>query len=134
MPPHKRDLALLSKLSEPVFTATQRKHFQDGIDLFNAEKYWYAHEAWEDAWKDMGNEPKDDAEIFLRGLVQLAAGLHCLTEHRKDGADRNFDKAYGKLRLAAPVFLNLNVQPLLAFIDAYRHTSDMTLRCKIETV
>lgn len=42
-----------------------------GIDLFNAEFYWEAHEAWEFAWNALG---RSGAEAdFLKALIKLAA-------------------------------------------------------------
>jgi predicted metal-dependent hydrolase len=46
-----------------------------GIDLFNRECWFEAHETWEDLWR----ETPGDARLFYQGLVQLAVGLHHLT-------------------------------------------------------
>jgi len=43
-----------------------------GIDLFNAECFFEAHESLEDAWREAPAEDKK----FLQGLVQLAVALH----------------------------------------------------------
>jgi hypothetical protein len=43
-----------------------------GIHLFNAERFFEAHEALEDAWREAPAEDKK----FLQGLVQLAVALH----------------------------------------------------------
>ena len=43
-----------------------------GIHLFNAERFFEAHEALEDAWREAAAEDKK----FLQGLVQLAVALH----------------------------------------------------------
>ena len=41
-----------------------------GVDLFNREFYWEAHEVWEERWHDAtGNE-----RVLLQSLIQLAAG------------------------------------------------------------
>ena len=46
---------------------------QEGIRLFNAGRYWDAHEAWERAWVPL---PKGSAERnFYQGLILLAAAF-----------------------------------------------------------
>jgi uncharacterized protein len=44
----------------------------EGRDLFNAGRFFEAHEAWESAWL------REEAEIktLLQGLIQVAAGFH----------------------------------------------------------
>ena len=47
-----------------------RERLLRGVALFNAGKFWEAHEAWEDAWR----EEEGDTRVFLQGLIQIAAG------------------------------------------------------------
>src|SRR3954470_3504859 len=49
----------------------------DGIIFFNARRYFEAHEAWEDLWR----EEKGPLRTFYQGLVHAAVGLH----HRERG-------------------------------------------------
>lgn len=93
--PRKRSPEDITTLSEPTLSEAQRAQFLDGIAKFNREAYWDAHEAWEQTWQAMN----EDAEIFLRGLVQLAAALHCLKTQRLECAARNFEKAIQNLLL-----------------------------------
>ena len=46
-----------------------------GADLFNRGLFWEAHEAWEEAWLELEDEPK----LFVQGLIQVAAGYHKAT-------------------------------------------------------
>jgi uncharacterized protein len=43
-----------------------------GRALFNAQLFWEAHEAWEEAWM----EEEGDTRLFLQGLIQVAAGYY----------------------------------------------------------
>ena len=43
-----------------------------GQALFNAGRFWEAHESWEAAWKAETGEPR----LMLHGLIQVAAGCH----------------------------------------------------------
>lgn len=50
----------------------ERRKFQRGVALFNAHKFFEAHEAWEELWlPETGSE-----KMFLQGLIQLAAAFH----------------------------------------------------------
>jgi predicted metal-dependent hydrolase len=117
MVPYKRTPENITALREPHFSEVQRVRFADGIRLFNEGQHWHSHEAWEDVWRAMGNGPEDDAEIVLRGLIQLAAGLHLRGIGRMDGAASNFRKAHEKLSLAGSVFLGIDVTALIAFLE-----------------
>ncbi len=46
--------------------------FQKGVTLFNARKFFEAHEVWEELWLV---EPEPE-KTFLQGLIQLAAAYH----------------------------------------------------------
>jgi hypothetical protein len=50
----------------------ERKKFQRGVALFNARKFFEAHEVWEELWL---REPEPE-KTFLQGLIQLAAAFH----------------------------------------------------------
>ncbi len=128
--PRKRLPEEIVSLQEPVLSDLPRAYFLDGIAKFNSGAYWEAHEAWEHTWQAM----TDDAEIFIRGLVQLAAALHCLQTNRRECADRNFAKAYPKLRVAPNQFMGIDVAALCAFIEAYQAKPNPDMRCQIRFV
>ena len=46
--------------------------YRHGIDLFNQEKFFDAHEVLEDVWRD-APEPE---RKFLQGLIQVAVAFH----------------------------------------------------------
>lgn len=57
--------------------------FVDGVALYEASRYWHAHESWEGLWRAAG----DDAHRrLLQGLIQVAAALHHLTARGDAGA------------------------------------------------
>ena len=54
-----------------------------GQALFNAHRFWDAHEAWERAWLTESG----DARLLLHGLIQVAAGCHhAFVTRRASGA------------------------------------------------
>src|SRR5262245_24702848 len=60
----------------------ERNH-ELGIEHFNAQRFFPAHEAWETAWKQAKGTP--DAEFF-KGLSQLGAGCVHLQRGTPHGA------------------------------------------------
>lgn len=79
-------------MSEPLSEATQRS-LHRGANLFNAEKFWEAHEAWEDAWQVEEGEVK----LFLQGLIQVAAGLYKIEQNVPRGCASLLSTALEKL-------------------------------------
>lgn len=98
-----------ASLVEPALTASEWNIYLRGVKLFNAGRFWDAHEVWEGLWRNY--EP--DSRIFFQGIIQAAAGCHLLVEKsRLNGAKRNFEKALDKLRLFSGIFLGLKVDEL----------------------
>jgi len=52
--------------------SAMRETLARGADLFNRGLYWEAHEAWEELWLELEDEPK----LFVQGLIQVAAAGH----------------------------------------------------------
>jgi predicted metal-dependent hydrolase len=63
-----------TKLRELTFTNQDWEDFNRGIQLFNAGKFWHAHEAWEQVWR----RHHEDSRLFMQGLIQMAAAFHLL--------------------------------------------------------
>ncbi len=64
---------------KPLSLSTEDWHeVEHGIKLFNAGKFWHAHEAWELVWQRQA----EDERLFFQGLIQLAAAYHHLVTQR----------------------------------------------------
>ena len=110
-PPKKRRPADLSPpLAEPPRTPARLISFAEGVARFDDGSYWAAHESWERAWLEMGDGPEDDAEVVLRGLIQLAAALHHIS-HASGvrGAASSLEKATPKLALCDGFFWGVDL-------------------------
>ena len=70
-----------------------RNHFLEGIDHFNARRFWEAHEAWETLWL----EAESDLDQYLQGLIQIAAAYHHIQRGTYRGAPRLFAAALKRL-------------------------------------
>ena len=66
---------------------------EEGVALFNAQKFWHAHEAWERDWL----VATDPHKQFLQGLIQLAAAYHHVQRGTYRGGVRLFDAALRRL-------------------------------------
>ncbi len=129
MPPRKREVGEITSLDVPDFTDEQWKHFQEGVDLFNSGRHWHAHESWEAAWLPMGDGTRDDAEIFLRALIQLASGLHLKQRGRSKGARSQLLKAKEKFDVCPTFFMGIDCASLRVFAEHQLHRYSDDLIC-----
>ena len=67
--------------------------FERGIALFNAGKFFEAHEAWERVWL----RSSGDEKLFHQGLIQAAAALLHAEHGNQQGARSMYAKARAKL-------------------------------------
>ena len=65
----------------------------EGIRLFNAQKFFEAHEALEAVWL----EARGDEKNFLHGLIQVAAAFHHFTRGNLIGFRSLLEKGLSKL-------------------------------------
>ena len=65
----------------------------EGIEHFNAMRFWEAHESWEEIWLHAEGDPRQ----FLQGLIQLAAAYHHMKRGTLRGGVRLFDAAMRRL-------------------------------------
>jgi len=81
-----------------------------GVDLFNRGLYWEAHEAWEELWLTLEDEPK----LFVQGLIQVAAAGHkAFVQKQPRGCVKLLTSALEKLDRAPPDFLGVETQRFL---------------------
>ena len=80
------------------------RSLEEGRALFNAGRFFEAHEQWEDAWRVETGRSK----LFLQGLIQIAAGFLKSGEGRTapavrllEAGARKIAEAYAGPELAA---------------------------------
>jgi uncharacterized protein len=94
----------------------RRRLLLEGIDHFNAARFFEAHEAWETVWRSTTPEPKE----LLQGLIQVAVGMvHQLDRGRPAVARRVLAKGRRRIAPFAPVALGLDLVELLAGVDRW---------------
>ncbi len=104
----------LSTITQITLSTEEEKHFEKGITLFNAGKFWEAHEAWEEIWM----RHPEDGRFFIQGLIQLAAGYHQLKRKIYRGFVIHLRRARERFVLFPGNFLGVNVRALLGTIDS----------------
>jgi predicted metal-dependent hydrolase len=93
-----------------------RSSLEEGVALFNAQRFWHAHEAWERIW--LAAEGKD--KTFLQGLIQLAAAYHHVQRGTFRGGVRLFDAALSKLAPYPVHFLGVDRDEVVASAKKHR--------------
>jgi hypothetical protein len=89
---------------------------EDGIRLFNMQKYFEAHEALDAAWLRVEGEEK----IFLHGLIQIAAAFHHYTRGNPAGFRSLLEKGWRKLERFGDVRDELNLAGLRQQLQPWR--------------
>jgi hypothetical protein len=69
--------------------------FEEGVKLFNEGRFWEAHEAWEQLWKDI---PEDSPpRIFIQGFIQVAAAIDKYMKKEYAGTEKLLPKGMSKI-------------------------------------
>lgn len=89
--------------------------FLAGIDHFNRQEYFDAHEVWEDLWhKSAGAEAG-----FLKGLIQAAVALYHLHRGNRAGGGRLFASGRAYMLAADAPGWGLDVPGFWREMEAY---------------
>ena len=76
----------------------------EGINFFNAGRFFEAHERWEDLWRIT----RGPLRLFYQGLVQAAVGLHHLSRGNLNGGRAQITKSLAKLEEYPPHFCGID--------------------------
>lgn len=86
----------------------ENEQFRRGIALFNARKFFAAHEVWEELWLP-APEPE---KTFLQGLIQLAAAFHHHSRGNQRGTQSLLAAGLAKLERFADDYRGLELARL----------------------
>lgn len=87
-----------------------------GIALFNAGKFFDAHEVLEDVWRELTG----DDRRFLQGLIQVAVAFHHHSTGNLDGARSLLARGAARLAGAPEAFLGISMPPLRAALERWQ--------------
>jgi predicted metal-dependent hydrolase len=93
---------------------------QQGFALFNQEKYYEAHEAFETAWR----KTKAPDREFYRALLQISGGFFRLGQNRPKAAIKFFCHALKWLSLFPDEHLGVDVSMLKKDLNVIIDTID----------
>jgi len=91
-----------------------KPRLQRGIELFNAGRYWEAHEVWEEEWTPDRKGPDSG---FYKGLIQVAAGCLHYGRRNRRGAVNKWTSGARYLRPYLPVHAGVRLADLVREVD-----------------
>jgi predicted metal-dependent hydrolase len=92
--------------------------FARGIELFNAQHFYDAHEIWEDVWREsIGYEKK-----FLQGLIQAAVALHHHSTGNLVGASSLMERSRRNLAVYPEDFGGIRLAAFVTSLAAWRES------------
>jgi uncharacterized protein len=90
--------------------------FQEGVRLFNEQRYFEAHEALEGLWlKAIGGR-----KTFLHGLIQVATAFHHQAQSNLAGFRSLLEKGCTKLVAFGAEFDGIDLSALMQQLHAWR--------------
>jgi uncharacterized protein len=95
-------------------------HISHGIELFNREEFFDAHEVLEDIWRAA---PADEKK-FLQGIIQVAVALHHFRNGNSIGACSILRRAARNLSRYPEGFGGIELTALLHSIAAWQRAMD----------
>jgi predicted metal-dependent hydrolase len=84
-----------------------RERLEQGIDLFNREYFFEAHDAFEELW--MEARELNQRELF-HGLVNVATGFYHYRMGNRKGMQSQLQKGADKLSQVPPCCLGVNIK------------------------
>ncbi|HLK85808.1 MAG TPA: DUF309 domain-containing protein [Candidatus Binataceae bacterium] len=87
----------------------------EGIELFNAGRFFECHEAWEDVWKKARGEER----LFVQGMIQMAVAILHAQRGNARGARSVWNKARDKLESAPAARTALALGSLCGAVDSF---------------
>ena len=110
------EISHLSLTGQQLRQMTDQDLFEEGVNFFNAGKYYEAHEVWEDAWRlEEGSRRR-----FYQGLIQAAVGLYHLSRSNTTGARSQLAKSIRNLSDYAASEHRIDAPDLIAQLSAVR--------------
>ncbi len=89
------------------------ERFFRGLEEFNGERFFEAHEVLEDLW----HEYREPDRKFIQGIIQIAAGFYHIQSCNLKGAVSQLAKGNEKLTQFLPEHQNVSVALLLDDVE-----------------
>ena len=95
-----------------------------GVEHFNSQRFFEAHEALESLWLEV----QGDEKLFLHGLIQVAAAFHHYQRGNLRGFNSLLRKGTAKLERSSANPFGLRIQDFLAQIRPWLATEESTVQ------
>ena len=95
-----------------------------GIENFNAGRFWNAHEDWEDLWKSLKGNAKQDLIDGVQGLIQIAAMLLNHERKKSRGVASLWIKSSAKLEPVMGGLFGIDVASLYSECEPFYEDID----------
>ncbi|MCZ6776700.1 MAG: DUF309 domain-containing protein, partial [Ignavibacteria bacterium] len=92
-----------------------------GIEEFNRQYFFEAHDLWEELWM----ETTGGDRLFYQGMIQTAVGFYHLSNGNYKGACSQFGKALAKLEQYLPAYHGINTQQLVDRVRECLHDVEL---------
>jgi predicted metal-dependent hydrolase len=101
----------------PDLAPEARRHLlREGVEHFNAGRFFEAHETLEEVWRSTVPEPKD----LLQGLIQVAVAMvHYRDRDRPAVARRVLAKGRRRIEPYLPSALGIDLEALIANVERW---------------
>jgi uncharacterized protein len=87
----------------------------EGIELFNAGRFFDCHEVWEEVWKRASGAEK----LFYQGMIQAAVAILHAQRGNQRGARSTWDKARAKLDPLPAAHMGVALDELREAVPAF---------------
>ena len=104
--------------------AEEEDGLAEAVGLFNAGRYFEAHEALERLWLVAEGSDRE----FYQGVLQVAVGLHHEARGNRKGGASMLGKGVARLAPFAPSYLGVDVARLLDDVRAFQAAAPDTKR------
>jgi predicted metal-dependent hydrolase len=81
------------------------RQYLEGIEHFNARRYFDAHEVWEEIWLSAADQTK----LFYQMLIQAAVGLHHYERANPRGATGMYQNVIVKLERLPAIYMSIDL-------------------------
>jgi predicted metal-dependent hydrolase len=88
----------------------------EGVDFFNREYFFEAHEAFEELWMEAREQMQRD---LFHGLVNIATGFYHYRMDNRKGLQSQLQKGVDKLSQVPPLCFRVNIAKLLDQVQPY---------------
>lgn len=95
--------------------------FERGVEEFNGQFFFEAHDTWEELWKQTTGPHR----LFYQGLIQVSVGFYHLSNGNYKGACSQFGKAIAKLEQYLPAYHGIETKQLVGRVREWLRDAEL---------